>query len=145
MKSPAKKKGRLSKELTEGPVTRACGTCTVCCNLLEVVTLKKPFGEACPKCVQDQGCSIYEVRPQICRTWTCVWSRGYGEEADRPDISGILVDVRKGPRDMAAYAIETTTDCLGAIDALERISRDAGVPVYLVDMNMQEVELSEVE
>jgi hypothetical protein len=53
---------------------RACGACSECCRLLHVVELEKPAGVWCDKCRPGAGgCSIYETRPSICRTYACAW------------------------------------------------------------------------
>ncbi len=52
---------------------RSCDGCTMCCKLLEVVTLKKPRHKWCPDCAIGSGCKIYESRPQECRDFYCGW------------------------------------------------------------------------
>lgn len=80
-----------------GPVlsNRACGDCTMCCNILTVDTpdFQKPAGIRCTH-LATHGCSIHAERPHICRTWFCAWRRiaDMPEEA-RPDRSGILVSL----------------------------------------------------
>lgn len=69
--------------------TRSCGSCTVCCSILEIPTLEKPPRKACPK-LCDKGCSVYTSRPSECRTFQCLWSEGHSGEGQRPDKSGIM-------------------------------------------------------
>jgi len=46
----------------------------LCCNFLHVVELNKPAGKWCKECRPGHGgCSIYETRPSICRTYACGW------------------------------------------------------------------------
>jgi hypothetical protein len=54
---------------------RACGTCTLCCKLLEIDTseLTKPPGVWGQHCTPGQGCGIYPTRPRLCRTFACGW------------------------------------------------------------------------
>jgi len=68
---------------------RSCGDCTVCCEVLEIPTLKKPIKTLCPN-VCNKGCGIYDTRPQECRTFQCLWSEGITGSGQRPDKSGIM-------------------------------------------------------
>lgn len=55
---------------------RACGSCTLCCKILEIEELAKPQGQWCSNCKTGSGCLIYESRPQTCRAFNCgylVW------------------------------------------------------------------------
>lgn len=62
----------MTKELG---VHRECGQCTACCTMLGVTELRKPVNIACDH-VCEQGCSIYNSRPQTCRDWSCDWKNG---------------------------------------------------------------------
>ena len=68
---------------------RDCGGCTVCCEILEIPTLKKPSRKMCSN-VCDTGCGIYNERPSECAQFQCVWSEGYTGNGQRPDKSGIM-------------------------------------------------------
>ena len=89
-----------------GPVLadRSCGDCTACCTVLTVDTpdFKKPPETPCVH-LSSKGCGIHAVRPDICRTWFCVWRR-LEELPDwaRPDRSGLLVSLNfeKAPRNI---------------------------------------------
>lgn len=53
---------------------RKCGSCALCCRVLEVVELKKPAHTWCQHCRPGKGgCSIYADRPPICRSFACGW------------------------------------------------------------------------
>ena len=41
---------------------KACGPCSMCCQVLEIVELKKTAGILCKDCVAGGGCGIYAVR-----------------------------------------------------------------------------------
>ena len=69
---------------------RACGSCSVCCEVLEIPTLEKPKKTLCSNVCEGGGCSIYQDRPSECRTFQCVWSEGYTGNGQRPDKSGIM-------------------------------------------------------
>jgi hypothetical protein len=53
--------------------TRQCGSCTLCCKVLEVAALEKSAGVWCRHCRPGRGCGIYEERPPECRTFGCLW------------------------------------------------------------------------
>jgi hypothetical protein len=76
MASPStedRKGNTLFDHLVEG---RDCGTCVACCKILEInkPELKKPANVLCQHCT-GAGCGIYPTRPDICRTWYCLWRR----------------------------------------------------------------------
>ncbi len=74
---------------------RKCGACTLCCTTLAVPELDKPNGVRCVH-LTDQGCGIYEDRPESCRTFECAWLRGAGEGLyTRPDFTGGVLTVEK--------------------------------------------------
>ena len=52
-----------------------CGGCTVCCDVMAVQELRKPFYTRCEHIV-NQGCDIYQQRPQGCREFICSWVAG---------------------------------------------------------------------
>lgn len=81
---------------------RSCGSCTLCCTQLEIESkpgfstrldnaedIAKPAGKACAY-LTGRGCSIYEVRPLVCRQFACDWLLGekkFGPE-DSPMNTG---------------------------------------------------------
>lgn len=71
---------------------RACGTCTLCCRLPEIDHFDKPADAWCKHCVAEQGCSIYNRRPQVCRDFLCRWmiDPSLGDEWD-PSRSHVMV------------------------------------------------------
>jgi hypothetical protein len=54
-------------------MTRECGSCTACCELLEIVELEKPRGILCQHCTSGQGCAIYATRPKSAATTVAGW------------------------------------------------------------------------
>lgn len=54
---------------------RSCGTCTMCCKLLDIDVLEKPRGVWCRHCNPKSGCMAYETRPQACRGFYCGYLR----------------------------------------------------------------------
>lgn len=71
---------------------RICGTCTECCKTHPVHELKKRAGKWCQFRVKEQGCRVYDKRPKGCVEFECQWRKGHGEELDRPDRTGIVMD-----------------------------------------------------
>jgi hypothetical protein len=71
---------------------RACGSCTLCCKVIGIGALAKPAGAWCAHCKVGHGCTIYETRPEECRTFFCMWlaDRRLGDEW-KPDISKMVV------------------------------------------------------
>lgn len=76
--------------MTEAELT--CGECTVCCEVLRVDELDKPAGLLCEHCDAGTGCTIYDKRFEICRTYQCLWLQGVlGDRPElRPDRCGVL-------------------------------------------------------
>ena len=71
---------------------RRCDECTACCFALEVKKLDKSINVWCQFCQPASGCRIYHQRPRECRQYKCQWLTGLGEESDRPDRSGFILD-----------------------------------------------------
>jgi hypothetical protein len=74
-------------------MTRACGSCTQCCKTMKVEapSLHKAKDVWCPHCEIGRGCTIYAERPQPCRDFECLWLRGSGSEAMRPDRCKVVL------------------------------------------------------
>ncbi len=70
---------------------RECGSCTACCTLLEVTDAGKGVNEWCQHCVAGKGCSIYEKRPQMCRSFSCAWLQGHLDDDWYPETAGMVV------------------------------------------------------
>lgn len=91
---------RANAKIQKMLIQRQCGHCTACCTVLEVSELSKPAGVKCLHVGQDEnldhGCLIHHIRPDGCRKWNCAWRMGTGSLTDRPDISGIVLDVTRG-------------------------------------------------
>lgn len=89
---------------------RQCGSCSACCTVMAVASLKKGNYDGCKhlaKNGQEQGpqvqldshgnsegcCTIYTERPTACRNFECFWKLGIGIDGDerrRPDNLGII-------------------------------------------------------
>jgi len=57
---------------------RSCAGCTLCCKLLSIAVLDKPRLRWCVHCAPESGCTIYDRRPEICRSFHCGWLRDAG-------------------------------------------------------------------
>lgn len=73
---------------------RDCAGCTACCSFapIHADTLRKPANTLCPHCVGGKGCTVYQVRPQVCRGFYC----GYFFLAElgpewHPENSGVVI------------------------------------------------------
>ncbi len=72
---------------------RECGECMVCCEYMPISTkgLIKAAQTLCPHVIVNRGCSIYDTRPNVCRTWHCLWRRDAAMPDElRPDKSGMI-------------------------------------------------------
>lgn len=76
------------------PITRSCGGCTACCKTHIGDVMKARGGEYCDACQLGSGCVIYEDRPEGCQVYRCLWVCGKGEDPDRPDLLGVVMDMK---------------------------------------------------
>lgn len=73
-------------------VANRCGTCRVCCISLSIddPKLSKAEGVPCSN-LCDDGCGIYESRPNACRKYVCQWHLlNEKEEKFRPEKCNLL-------------------------------------------------------
>ena len=71
---------------------RACGDCVACCQVLNIdePDMVKPADQLCMHCT-GRGCGVYASRPEVCRTWDCVWRRIESMPPEtRPDRLGVV-------------------------------------------------------
>src|SRR5215475_3349900 len=66
-------------------VVRTCGGCTLCCKVPAIPTLEKKSNEWCKFCNIGNGCAIYNLRPQVCIDFHCLWLNSNQPEEWRPD------------------------------------------------------------
>jgi len=77
-------------------ITRKCGSCAVCCKIMQVPEFVRAKGAWCPKARPGDprgACSIYNDRPVGCRGFACLWLLGAGLDDDRPDKMGVMFAV----------------------------------------------------
>jgi hypothetical protein len=84
---------------------RSCGTCTMCCKLLEIDVLKKPRGVWCTHCNPKSGCTIYETRPEPCRSFNCGYLRLPGlDDRWKPAKARFLINYETAAGRIAIHA-----------------------------------------
>jgi len=84
---------------------RACGDCVACCEVLNIDTAEmvKPANQMCMHCT-GKGCGIHETRPEVCRTWDCVWRRIESMPPEtRPDRLGVLFTIDRQPEPQTPF------------------------------------------
>ncbi|MBR0694563.1 YkgJ family cysteine cluster protein [Bradyrhizobium lablabi] len=76
---------------TTAPNVRQCGSCSLCCTVLEVTDVRKPVNQVCQYCDLGKGCTIYDDRPRMCRSFNCVWVQGHLGDDWYPDQIGMVL------------------------------------------------------
>jgi len=72
---------------------RQCGSCNACCDILEVAAVDKPVNQLCKHWQTGTGCTIYDSRPQMCRSFVCAWLQGHLDDDWFPGHCGELLRV----------------------------------------------------
>jgi hypothetical protein len=68
-----------------------CDGCTECCNTFPVVELNKGVWENCQ--YADNGCKIYNLRPNSCRKCECAYMQNPKVSQElRPDNCGVIFE-----------------------------------------------------
>lgn len=89
-----------------------CGTCALCCKVMNVPELKKPEGQWCVHANPgaDGGCTIYDQeRPAVCGDFACVWLQlqqhtDRALESDlRPDRCGVVFSLLTNNTGLSAH------------------------------------------
>lgn len=78
------------------PRARQCGSCNLCCDVLEVAQVAKPVNELCKHWETGKGCTIYDHRPQMCRSFTCSWLQGHLGDEWFPNRARMVVHFSQG-------------------------------------------------
>ena len=97
-------------QLRDPPPPDNCGPCNVCCDVVGVDTLGKPYYARCPHLHCESttgGCGIYEARPHQCSEYRCAWHLGIlGPRTDRRPLEcGVVFqfEQERGRWRLAAY------------------------------------------
>lgn len=84
-----------------------CGSCTMCCKVLEIEEISKPRGQWCPECKPGTGCTVYDQRPVPCRTFECLWlqmqAKGGWQPRMRPDKVHVMFTVHPDQTSLIAH------------------------------------------
>jgi hypothetical protein len=81
---------------SENPLVpgRICGSCMMCCTVMQVDELNKPSGVTCSHAVAGKGCTIHDQRPRSCRRFFCGWRLDPNiDSLWKPDISGFVLTI----------------------------------------------------
>jgi hypothetical protein len=81
---------------SENPLVpgRTCGSCMLCCTVMNVDELNKPGGVTCRHAVTGQGCTIRDQRPQACRRFFCGWRLDPNIDSQwKPNICGFVITI----------------------------------------------------
>ena len=83
---------------------RACGTCSLCCKVLDIPELDKPASTWCTHCRPGKGCGIHTRQPISCRGFYCEWmiSKGLGSEW-KPEQAKFVLSKTNGGRRLTAH------------------------------------------
>ncbi len=70
-----------------------CETCTLCCKLLPIESTGSQAGSWCKNCLPGVGCTIYPVRPDECKIFSCAYHQMEKVSKDlRPDKCKIIFE-----------------------------------------------------
>jgi hypothetical protein len=81
---------------SENPLVpgRTCGSCMLCCTVMQVEELNKPSGQKCGYAVAGSGCTIRETRPRSCRRFFCGWRLDPNiDSLWKPEICGFVLTI----------------------------------------------------
>ncbi len=117
------------------PQTRPCGPCTACCGgwmRLKVGDHAIAPGHPCPH-AGDEGCTIYDRRPAVCRDFVCAWAINDLDYPQwlRPDNARVILKYADlTPEVSALCAIPTGTRVAPrVVEFLRGLSRRHGLPI----------------
>lgn len=88
-------------------MSRECGDCQLCCELIQVEELDKPPHQKCEhQC--PTGCGIYDIRPKECRVYQCQWRSDENVPDElRPDKLGCIIDIHETALGLAVICHQT--------------------------------------
>lgn len=87
---------------------RSCEGCTACCTFapIRTVPLQKPANTLCLHCAEGRGCTVYNVRPDVCRGFYCGYF--FLEELSHdwhPTRSGVVIRAEHFDEDVITLLI----------------------------------------
>lgn len=138
---------------------RDCGTCIACCVYYNIKTpqLHKEAFSPCtklktPPLMQDEpepgryttegcdNCTVHkdDKRPKVCDDFNCYWLLGHGDEEDRPDKSGMIIDRSK--RITNAHEAKPLWNGAGSEEMLTRMSQSVGTPLIVLSWGEMKID-----
>jgi len=70
-----------------------CGECKLCCKLLLIEEVNSKPNEWCRHCSNENGCEIYDTRPEGCKQFMCMWLQmPFVGVSMRPDKCGVVFE-----------------------------------------------------
>lgn len=109
-----------------------CGSCTLCCRLLNIKDVNSPAGSSCKHCKEGVGCGIYNIRPEPCREFKCAWLQMKTATPElRPDKCYVVFEKWSDSVIVGATEIGTSTLISKQIDSF----RSESISVVLLDRN----------
>lgn len=112
---------------------RECGDCKECCKWLIGDAYGWEFGNG-KECrfLCENGCSVHEARPKVCKNYFCAWAQELIDEEYRPDKCGILASVEKDNNGQYLKIIRISSEEIdeGSLFYFKRWSEIANTPVF---------------
>jgi len=104
--------------------------------VLRVDEIGKLGGVACRHQLAEGGCGIHRDRPQICRSYRCLWLKGSFRDADRPDALGAVVDLVPEGGQVVVAIRQARPGAFDASSRLQEIAADfrQSLPVRISDV-----------
>jgi hypothetical protein len=123
---------------------RTCGSCSMCCKVVDIPEMNKPAGGWCSHCIPGRGCSIYDARPYVCRGAYCEWitCKGLGPEW-KPDKAKFLLFKREGGRHLTAHVDVGHAGAWRRSPYYENLKAWAAAGVQKPEMDMVDVMIGE--
>jgi hypothetical protein len=71
---------------------RQCGSCSLCCKVLDVPEVFSPAGHWCKHFQAGAGCDIHQLRPKTCREFSCVWlAEDWLDDSWQPSVAKFVL------------------------------------------------------
>ena len=129
---------------------RECGDCVACCVYYRISEIDKKGMQPCshlniekpPKNIayytgnsKCGNCKVYDIKPNVCTEFDCLWKLGHGSEEDRPDKSLILFDrSKKIENAIEAKPLKPDQEITSeGREVIRRMSISTGMPVIVLN------------
>lgn len=116
-----------------------CGSCSLCCKLIEVPGLAVA-GVWCPHCKPGNpqgGCTIHDNRPEFCKGYHCFWRAESWPDEFRPDRCKVIFEALPGVETILISVDPSRPDAWKRKDVMEVILKlkRKGRPLVLKTKN----------